>query len=338
MPGDGGRAPPKEDDGGDTTIAAAAVALETRWVLWFHGTKNNNWSNDSYAILDVAATASDVRRTRGMFERHPRLSAHRSSSMLFWMRERDADATSGDERRRRFVYPTWEDPANRAGGVLCCSGPSDRMASVFWCLVARASGECLFSDARLGLARVNGVSIVPKGDDAVVKVWYTAPPAVAGDAAPAAPTTAAEWADLAVRGEWAPGSEELVRGLDRYFVPHRKVRQKDAAITTHRMRAEYDKERRLQNSERKRGHRGRSERGGRRRPKANRRDGGERGERGRTKAVASDWRRNSCGRSRSHHNRNRPREGGGATRCNDGDGDDSGGWKRVPDRRRRRRD
>ena len=269
--------------------------LQSRWVLWFHGTRNNNWSNDSYAILDVASTIGDVRRVRGLFEMHPSFRTHRTNSMLFWMRERRVDDDKApDGTRCRFVYPTWEDQCNKAGGTLCTSGDASHMHCLFWHMVARVSGETLLKDPARGVARINGVNIVPKeGGTALVKVWYASLPSsslplpIDGDSS----VSPSDWADQEIR-EWRVEAAEQVATLKKYFVPHTKVKHKDTKITSQRMRKEYHKERQLQITER----RGRRNRRVRRRQQNETRNGRNR-----------RWQRADSG---GNNNNNRSDEGG----------------------------
>lgn len=244
------------------SAAEGAEALHTRWALWFHGTKNNNWGRDSYAILGVVRTVGDVAALRSFFvppaeEEGP--EAGGGDRMLFFMREA-TDAATG---KTRLVYPIWEDPANAAGGTVCVSGGIGEMRGVFWGLVVLAAGEALLADAEGAGALVNGVSVGARkdGQSATVKVWYRSCPRDGADGG--AGGTPAERAQHAIR-TWSERARSLVSGHGAYFVPYRKVKQKDTRETEKNATAEYTKERRLQQSElsMRRQRRGRSKRRG----------------------------------------------------------------------------
>ena len=266
---------------------AEGATLSTRWVLWFHDTRNNNWTNDSYAILDVASEVDDVRRILGMFgpPAQPRGGAAtarsdqppggatarsdqppggatarsdqpwRQTAMLFYMREFVAGT-----RVRRFIYPTWEDPNNRDGGVLCAAGAYSDMSRVFWDVLVRLSGDSLVEatdddppDA--GSRRIillNGVSIAPKGDEqAVVKVWYAALPDATPDST--GRVEAGEPVDRAL----AQLRPVVARAITRqarlvYFVAHQAVKTKDTARCERDLKLDADRLRGAEEARRRR--------------------------------------------------------------------------------------
>ena len=212
------------------------TSLETRWILWFHDTRNNNWSKDTYAILNVATTVEDVRRIHTIFETHPDVQRYRMNAMLFWMRERHVTTT-----RRRFIYPMWEDSNNVSGGTLCVNGDAEHLLRLFWHMVARVSGETLLKDPNLNVQHINGVSIVPKSNGAaIVKIWYAVLPKMSKD-----------WVECVTR-EWHDDVSTRVADFKLYVVPHTKMIDKDTVKTKQHMRAEYHKERALQKSEQSR--------------------------------------------------------------------------------------
>lgn len=142
--------------------------LHSRWVMWYHGRHNNNWGKDSYALLGVAATVSDVDSMYHYFNRTPSSHTSWADAMLFWMRER-----SDSDGHHAFIYPTWEDTHNSGGGAICLSS-SDHATlwHIFWDMVAHVSGESFCTDPRTGYDLVNGVSINRKRDHTYLKVWY----------------------------------------------------------------------------------------------------------------------------------------------------------------------
>ena len=205
--------------------------LHTRWVLWFHGTKNNNWGRDSYAILSVTRHVEDVVGLRTFFADRPL-----EGMMLFYMREMRAGG------RSQFVYPSWEDPNNARGGVVCFSmDPADGILA-FWRLVVLVSGEHLYDPTAvpgpvLGSpgsdAVVNGVSIADKGDACKVKVWYSR----------LLPSPSSETPGEAAKrmtARWCRVARDAVSGADAsYVVSHGVVRRKDSSRTSSATNKEY---------------------------------------------------------------------------------------------------
>ena len=285
--------------------AGADDALNTRWALWFHGSKNNNWGRDSYAILDVARRAGDVARMRSFFEApdapEGSVERRRDEQMLFFMRE-VRDPRTG---QCRLVYPIWEDPTNVNGGTVCVSGDLAEMHRVFWDFVVLAAGESLFEDAESGVAMVNGVSIGAKRDGlaATVKVWCRACPPEPPEAGTMTP---GERAHAAMRG-WCAAARAHVERREAYFVPYKKVSQKDRRDSDRKLAAEYSKEKRLQDSELNSRHR-------RRRPH-------NRGGRNRRRGYGENRTGNRTGDgNRYSRDRDRGRNAGGR----------NGGWRSGP--------
>lgn len=237
-------------------------ALDTRWVMWFHGTKNDNWTKDSYAIIEVVSTAREACALKNTFTRSDDLVRLRETAMLFWMRE-----ITTRVGRRRLVYPIWEDDRHSGGGAVCFGGPFGAMDTLFWCLVGHASCEAVYDDREVSMASVSGVSISPKRDGAagVVKVWMSeARPVTSG-------RTPAEVARVVMSG-WSPRLRrkltEYTSVVEPYYVPHRSVKERDARNVRRTLQNEHREQRRLEKKETRggrrrggQGRRGRSRRG-----------------------------------------------------------------------------
>ena len=182
---------------------------------------------------------------------------------------------------RRFVYPTWEDPANIAGGALCVSGDRPSMERLFWILVRHASAEALYKDPVLGHALVNGISLSTKASSSracTVKIWLASPRYEGDDL------------DTMLRRDLQTGPAPHILSRTPYFVHYRRVRAKGAAYTKRAVRQEYTTEQRRQDHEKKR----RATRRGRGRGRGRQRHRG-RGRhwsgRGRGGGSSSAWRR-----------------------------------------------
>ena len=199
-------------------------SLHSRWVLFYHGSRNNNWNKDSYAILGSASTIQET----DILHKHMNY-VHKESTdnlwddaMLFWMRERE----NTDTGQRSFVYPMWEDPFNIQGGAVCMSGQEAAMWELFWKFVARISGESLFSKTHVGLALVNGVSINKKSDHTYVKVWYSTLPKTDIDVS-------------SIITQWCPEMRQHAMEQKVYVVPYCHVKSKDTEKTSKAVKRMY---------------------------------------------------------------------------------------------------
>ena len=134
--------------------------LETPWVLWFHGNKNNNWGPASYAALATVSTVRELMELRYLIN-----DKVLSSGMFFLMRKR------GDA----MIYPSWESTENVNGGTWqFCAGTD--FCDAFWQVGSLAAGEALMTSPELTKELINGVSIARKGTHSVMKIWTCSPP------------------------------------------------------------------------------------------------------------------------------------------------------------------
>lgn len=132
------------------------LVLKSSWVLWTHAVKNNDWSVSSYNQVLTLTTVADVLRLANGFHK-----LDLRSYQYFVMR-------SG-------ITPTWEDDANRSGGVCTfkteitpMSQPKILSVVPVWnFLLKKMTGETLHED----MVDINGLSISPKNNWAIVKIW-----------------------------------------------------------------------------------------------------------------------------------------------------------------------
>jgi hypothetical protein len=142
-----------------STSAAAAAApaythpLNGKWDLYYHLPHDTNWELSSYrSILADINTAEQV---VGLNE--SAISEYVvQNSMLFLM--------------RRGITPMWEDAKNRDGGCFSFRIPNKYVHDIWKTLIYSVCGETLFAD-RVHNEAMNGVTVSPKRNFCIVKVW-----------------------------------------------------------------------------------------------------------------------------------------------------------------------
>ena len=125
--------------------------LSDKWTLWAHLPHDTNWSLDSYSVIHNFDTVED---TIALCETLPEKMVR--NCMLFLMKEN--------------IKPTWEDPSNRDGGCFSykinnkCVG--ETWKTIFYHVVGRSiSNNKAFTNS------VNGITISPKKNFCIIKVW-----------------------------------------------------------------------------------------------------------------------------------------------------------------------
>jgi hypothetical protein len=198
-------------------MASRYNKLTSRWVMWYHAVKNNNWDQDSYGLLGIQENNKDLSIIRKIL-----LNLNIeiiNNSMIFLMRER---ITKND---RRFVYPTWEDNYNADGGTICFLGSNYSIINnLFWTLLAYIASDQLYQDPVLCIQHINGISFSPKLHESkwTVKIWCSVIPVEIKEE-----QTVAEHALSCVTELWNNHVVKIVEGLDSYFVPFKIVKERD---------------------------------------------------------------------------------------------------------------
>ena len=126
--------------------------LESKWVLWAHLAHDTEWTLESYTAI---CTINNLDDCIAMSENLPaELATH---CMLFIMRE--------------GISPTWEDDKNRDGGSFSYKMQNRLVANSWKELSYRLMGETLLADGSPG--RINGITISPKKNFCIVKIWMS---------------------------------------------------------------------------------------------------------------------------------------------------------------------
>jgi len=129
-------------------------ALLGKWNLFYHLPQDKNWGLSSYkVIMDNIDTAE---KTVGIVEA---LSYNViKHCMLFVMRD--------------GIAPMWEDPRNRNGGCFSYKVINRYVPEVWKCLFYALCGETLCKDPKHNHL-VTGITISPKKNFCIIKIWLT---------------------------------------------------------------------------------------------------------------------------------------------------------------------
>ena len=121
--------------------------LKNKWVLWYHSLKNKSWDNKSYVKVIEIKSLLDYK----LLEDVMRIN-HLQNGMFFLM--------------KNDIFPTWEDPKNRMGG--CISFKYDNNILNEWLKILLL---CITEDLSDYNKEINGLSISPKKEFNILKVW-----------------------------------------------------------------------------------------------------------------------------------------------------------------------
>ena len=136
----------------DTVRHPAHHNLNGKWNLYYHLPNNTEWDLSSYSKI---VTSIDTLET--VVSVNEKLTDNVvKNCMLFLMKE--------------SIKPTWEDPANRDGGCFSYKinnkNVSETWKTMFYNVIGRSiSNNKAFSKS------VNGITISPKKNFCIIKVW-----------------------------------------------------------------------------------------------------------------------------------------------------------------------
>lgn len=128
-------------------------ALETPWVLWFHKTKDIDWSANSFIQLYEMRSIQDFWRLYSNWEE---CLPNIETNMYFIM--------------RKGILPMWEDKHNITGGSWSVKITRNNVFSAWTELSMALIGETITDNNDLSKI-VNGISISPKKYFCIVKIW-----------------------------------------------------------------------------------------------------------------------------------------------------------------------
>jgi hypothetical protein len=132
--------------------------LNSDWVIWYHNPSDNTWTPESYKdILEIRSIEDYLVLKNSWSECLPEVS----DGMFFMMRK----LANG-----QVIYPLWEDKNNLNGGVWSFKIPKENAADVWFKLCSYTIGETIGCNTPESI-EINGVSISPKKNFCIVKIW-----------------------------------------------------------------------------------------------------------------------------------------------------------------------
>jgi hypothetical protein len=127
--------------------------LSDKWTLSAHLPHNTDWSLKSYIPI---STFSTVEETIAVTESLPPQLVE--NCMLFMMKE--------------GITPMWEDKRNRDGGCFSYKVVNKNVAKAWSDLIYRIVG-CSISNNAEFVKSVTGITISPKKNFCIIKIWMT---------------------------------------------------------------------------------------------------------------------------------------------------------------------
>lgn len=126
--------------------------LNDKWNYYYHLPGDNNWSLSSYKlIMENIDNAEAVKKLNEQIK-----NGIIKNTMLFVMRS--------------HITPLWEDPNNRKGGCFSFKVLNRQVSEIWKNLLCALCGETLCVDNSKS-AHINGITISPKKNFCIVKVW-----------------------------------------------------------------------------------------------------------------------------------------------------------------------
>ncbi len=124
-------------------------ATENRWTLWYHSVKDNNWTQDSYKKIFTISNLGDYEILKVILKK-----THLQNSMLFLMKDE--------------ILPIWEDPENIDGCSVSFKIVGNDVVNEWNDIILSViTNDILLKEEN----NINGISISPKKEFNIVKLW-----------------------------------------------------------------------------------------------------------------------------------------------------------------------
>jgi len=140
------------DSKGAVSTNSVLHNLSDTWILWAHLPHDTDWSLKSYMKIYEFNT---VEQAITITETLPPVLV--TNCMLFLM--------------RKGINPIWEDERNRNGGCFSYKIPNKDVPDAWKQLSYSLVGETMSDDKKL-LPHINGITISPKKNFCIIKVWF----------------------------------------------------------------------------------------------------------------------------------------------------------------------
>lgn len=146
-----GSIPTPTSDSNSIKDVSSLHELSDAWILWAHLPHDTDWSLRSYMKIYEFNT---VEQAITITETLPPVLV--TNCMLFLM--------------RKGINPIWEDERNRNGGCFSYKIPNKDVPDAWKQLSYSLVGETMSDNNRL-LPHINGITISPKKNFCIIKVW-----------------------------------------------------------------------------------------------------------------------------------------------------------------------
>lgn len=126
-------------------------SLDTKWKVWYHSIKDNNWCNSSYKMIYEINNICDIKLFLDSIQAN-----HLQNGMFFIMKE--------------DIFPTWEYIDNRDGCCISFKIPGSKLKENTDFLFLKVITDTIFKDISQK-EELNGFSISPKREFNIIKLW-----------------------------------------------------------------------------------------------------------------------------------------------------------------------
>ena len=120
------------------------------WSLWYHSINDTSWEKSSYTPMIDINNFFDYQFIVDNFKQN-----HYQNGMFFCMKE--------------DIFPNWEDPNNRMGGCLSFKVYSKNIVNEWNILLLKCITGSIMENKN---NTINGISISPKKEFNIVKIWF----------------------------------------------------------------------------------------------------------------------------------------------------------------------
>ena len=127
--------------------------LDSSWTLYFHDPDDRDWNFESYSKVCTMYRAAEF------WGVHHRLCENNALGKGMWFVMRDD------------VFPCWDDKANIDGGCLSYMVSKADVAKAWREFCEPMMCECMRRDGGDDYEEINGLSVSPKNDFCIIKIW-----------------------------------------------------------------------------------------------------------------------------------------------------------------------
>ena len=131
--------------------------LNSSWVLWYHNSNDKNWDLNSYKNIYEFNTISSFWKIINSINKY---YTNYHYDMLFLMR-----------KNNDYIYPMWEDKHNKNGGYWSFKIEKSKLNNIWIDTMILLISESLIIDDNIDKNIINGISISPKKNNCILKIW-----------------------------------------------------------------------------------------------------------------------------------------------------------------------